>query len=180
MTLPGLALGLVFSLFVPLQDLVTSLLPGIAGWRDPAALWRWLSLGDSLLGALVGAGFIYGAGVLYLHARGVEGMGFGDVKLMAMVGAFLGVRLTLLTIFLASLLGAVFGLSSMLVVWLKRTRRRMQRQHESGGVARQRAWVSARIMLRHYQMPFGVFLGSVAIIAVFAGEPFFHWYWSQF
>ena len=51
--------------------------------------WHLLSLVDSLLGAAAGACFIYGAGAIYLRARGVEGMGFGDVKLMAMVGACL-------------------------------------------------------------------------------------------
>ena len=71
---------------------------------------RLMSLLDSLLGAAVGASFIYGAGAIYLRWRGTEGMGFGDVKLMAMVGAFLGMKLTVFTIFTASLAGSLFGL----------------------------------------------------------------------
>ena len=86
-----------------------------------------------VLGAIVGASFIYGAGAIYLRARGVEGMGFGDVKLMAMVGAFLGAKLTIFTLFTASIAGSLFGLSTVLVVWIKRTRRRMKRHHESAG-----------------------------------------------
>ena len=81
------------------------------------------SLSDSLLGAAVGASFLYGAAAIYLRARGVEGMGFGDVKLMALIGAFLGTKLTVFTIFAASLAGSMFGLSTVLAVWMKRTRR---------------------------------------------------------
>ena len=87
-------------------------------------------------------------------------MGFGDVKLMAMVGAFLGMKLTMFTLFSASIAGSIFGVSTVFMVWIKRTRRRMQRQHESGREARRRAWESAAIALRHHQMPFGVFLGG--------------------
>ena len=86
-----------------------------------------LSLLDSLLGAAVGASFIYGAGAIYLRWRGTEGMGFGDVKLMAMVGAFLGMKLTVFTIFTASLAGSLFGLTTVFVVWVKRTHRFMKR-----------------------------------------------------
>jgi len=137
-----------------------------------------LSFTDSLLGAAVGAAFIYGAGAIYLRARGVEGMGFGDVKLMAMIGAFLGVKLTIFTIFTASIAGSLFGLSTVLVVWVKRTRRRMARMHEPARQARRRAWESALIALRHHQMPFGVFLGSMAMVAFFSGDWFLAWYWG--
>ena len=73
----------------------------------------------------MGASFIYGAGAIYLRARGVEGMGLGDVKLMAMVGAFLGLKLTIFTLFTASIVGSLFGLATVLIVWIKRTRRFM-------------------------------------------------------
>ena len=87
MTLPGLALGLVFSLVVPVNDLASQLLPGLVSLPVSSDVsWHLLSLMDAVLGAIVGASFIYGAGAIYLRARGVEGMGFGDVKLMAMVG----------------------------------------------------------------------------------------------
>jgi leader peptidase (prepilin peptidase)/N-methyltransferase len=108
----------------------------------------------------------------------MDGMGFGDVKLMAMVGAFLGLKLTVFTIFAGSLTGSFFGLGTMLVVWWKRTRRRMSRNHESWLAARQRAWHSARMVYRFYQMPFGVFLGGMAIVALFFGNALMHWYWG--
>jgi leader peptidase (prepilin peptidase) / N-methyltransferase len=178
MTLGGLAIGLVFSLLVPVRDIVMALGPYLL--KVPHPSWRLFSLGDAALGALVGAGFIYGVGAAYLIVRRVEGMGFGDVKLMAMVGAFLGMKLTLLTIFGGSLLGAVYGLSMIPVVWMKRTRRRMAKHKESTEVARQRAWESAKKVYRFYAMPFGVFLGSVAIFWVFFGQAVFRWYWHRF
>jgi len=179
MTLPGLVLGLVFSFFVPVNDLVSQLLPGMVSVPLSSGVSAHLfSFGDSVLGALAGAGFIYGVGELYYRARGVEGMGFGDVKLMGMIGSFLGLKLTVFTLFAASIGGSVFGLTTMLVVWMKRTRRRQIRNHEAAGMARHKAWQSARLALRYYQMPFGVFLGSMAMVALFFGERFLHWYWK--
>jgi leader peptidase (prepilin peptidase)/N-methyltransferase len=134
-----------------------------------------LSLLDSLLGAALGASFIYGAGAVYLRWRGAEGMGFGDVKLMAMVGAFLGIKLTVFTIFTASLAGSLFGLTTVLLVWIKRTRR-FARRLANLQAARRRGWQSAQMVYRHYQMPFGVFLGSMALLALFVGNQFLRWY----
>jgi leader peptidase (prepilin peptidase)/N-methyltransferase len=177
MTLTGLGLGFAFSLMVPVNDLVSQMLPGMISLPAFSTSWRWLSLLDAVTGAVVGASFIYGAGAIYLRARGVEGMGFGDVKLMAMVGAFLGVRLTIFTIFAGSIAGSLFGVWTLLAVWLKRTRRRMERNHESGSAARRRAWGSANIAMRRFPMPFGVFLGGVAMVAFFFGNQFLRWYW---
>jgi leader peptidase (prepilin peptidase) / N-methyltransferase len=179
LTLPGVVLGLVFSLLVPVNDLASQLLPGLVSLPVSSELsWHLLSFIDALFGAVLGASFIYGAGAIYLRARGVEGMGFGDVKLMAMVGAFLGAKLTIFTLFTASIAGSLFGLSTVFVVWVKRTRRRMARHHESAREARRRAWESAATALRRHQMPFGVFLGSMAMIAFFFGNRFLHWYWG--
>jgi leader peptidase (prepilin peptidase) / N-methyltransferase len=179
LTLPGIALGLMFSLIIPVNDVASQLLPGLVNlpFSDEVAL-RMLSLLDALLGAAVGASFIYGAGVMYLRWRGIEGMGFGDVKLMGMVGAFLGVKLTIFTIFTASLAGSLFGITTMLIVWLKRTRR-FKRLAEASA-ARRRAWQSAQMVLRYYQMPFGVFLGSMAFVALFFGNDFIQWYRGLF
>ena len=175
LTLPGLVLGVLFSLLVPVDGLVTRMLPWL-GTTVLAVPWRVISLGNALLGAAVGASFIYGAGAIYLRARGIEGMGFGDVKLMALVGAFLGVKLTVLTLFSASLVGSLAGLSTILMVWVKRTQRRIKRNHESLPAARRRAWKSASMVYRHYEMPFGVFLGTMAMVAVFFGDAVIRWY----
>jgi leader peptidase (prepilin peptidase) / N-methyltransferase len=176
LTLPGLALGLVFSLLVPVNDLASQFLPGMLNLPFSADLaTRLLSLLDSLLGAALGASFIYGAGAAYLRWRGTEGMGFGDVKLMAMVGAFLGIKLTVFTIFSASLAGSLFGLATVGMVWIKRTHRFMRRLANLQA-ARRRGWQSAQMVYRHYQMPFGVFLGSMALLALFVGNQFLRWY----
>jgi leader peptidase (prepilin peptidase)/N-methyltransferase len=184
MTLPGLVLGFLFSLVVPVNDLASRIAPGLvsAAVRSEVS-WRLWSLSDSLLGAAVGASFLYGAAAIYLRARGVEGMGFGDVKLMALIGAFLGTKLTVLTIFTASLAGSLFGLSTVLAIWIKRLRRIEARNlsarisDEVRSKARRRAWQSARLALRYYEMPFGVFLGGMALLSFVFGNQLLHWYW---
>ncbi len=177
LTLPGLALGIAFSFFVPVDDLAARIFPFLGDLPLSSDLTvRLFWVGDALLGAALGASFIYGAGVIYLRARGIEGMGFGDVKLMGMVGAFLGVKLTVFVIFTASLVGSIFGVSTMLVVWMKRTKRRMERAGEPRAQARKRAWQSASLIYRNFQVPFGVFLGTMALVAVFVGERIITWY----
>lgn len=177
LTLTGIVLGLLFSLFVPVDLFAARLLPlfgvmSLATHLSSPLVW----FAESVLGAAVGASFIYGAGAVYLRARGVHGMGFGDVKLMAMVGAFLGIKLTVFVIFAGSLLGSVFGISTMLVVWWKRMERRMRIGREPAAVARRRAWHSAMLVYRHFQVPFGVFLGSMALVAIFLGDRVMGWY----
>ncbi|HZM88484.1 MAG TPA: prepilin peptidase [Blastocatellia bacterium] len=111
-----------------------------------APVWA-VSLFGSLLGALVGGGSLWLVREAYYRLRHVEGMGLGDVKMMLMVGAFLGWQLTLLTIFVGSLLGSLVGVLLIL----------------RGGSMKM-------------QIPFGVFLGPAAIIALFAGQQFIVWY----
>jgi leader peptidase (prepilin peptidase) / N-methyltransferase len=177
LTLPGLGLGIAFSLLVPVNDLASRMIPGMISYAVRTQIpWRMWSLADSLLGAVVGASFLYGAAAIYLRARGVEGMGFGDIKLMAMIGSFLGTKLTIMTIFAASLAGSIFGVSTMLAVWLKR-RQRIAARGVVTVEARRRAWHSAVLVLRYYQMPFGVFLGAMAILSFFFGDRVLHWYW---
>ncbi len=176
LTLTGLALGLIFSLVVPVNDLAAQFLSGSVNLPISGDVSdRLWSLLDSLLGAGLGASFIYGAAVMYLRWRGTEGMGLGDVKLMAMVGAFLGMKLTVLTIFAGSLAGSFFGLGTVLIVWIKRTHRFMKRL-ANVQAARRRGWQSAQVVYRNYQMPFGVFLGSVALLACFFGNRLLDWY----
>jgi leader peptidase (prepilin peptidase)/N-methyltransferase len=124
LTLPGTVIGLVFSV----------------------TLLRGSSAGEALLhsavGAAVGAGTLLAVSLLYRLIRGAEGMGGGDIKLMAMVGAFLGFRLALLTIFIASVGGAVVGLF-------------LSRRASEGMKA---------------ALPFGVFLSPAALICLLWGD----------
>ena len=107
-----------------------------------------MALGGSFLGALAGGGSLWLVRELYFRFRGVEGMGLGDVKMMLMVGAFLGWQRTLLTIFVASLIGSIVG-----IVWIKL----------KGGTIKM-------------EIPFGVFLGPAAIITLFVGHELIAWY----
>lgn len=179
LTLPGLASGLAFSLVAPMDWTFRGLWSGINFPFSTDISWRLLNLLESALGAIVGAGFIWLAGVAYQRIRGVEGMGLGDVKLMAMVGAFIGVKLTVLTLMLGSVSGALAGLSAVLIVWRKRLGRRT-RAGERPTNARDRAWQSAQLVMRHFEMPFGVFLGAGAFVAGFFGQRFVDWYVGLF
>jgi leader peptidase (prepilin peptidase)/N-methyltransferase len=74
------------------------------------SVW-WERLWLSLSGAALGSGLLWGVGALYGKLRGVDAMGFGDVKMMAMVGAFTGPLGVLFTIFTASAAGALVGVA---------------------------------------------------------------------
>jgi leader peptidase (prepilin peptidase) / N-methyltransferase len=129
---------------------------------DGAALWLSnrlfdfppprpvISLADALLGAFVGAGLLWIVGEGYFKLRGKEGMGLGDVKMMGMVGVFLGLKRTLLTVLVGSLLGSVIGIIIVLAA-------------RKG---------------RDYELPFGAFLGLGALLTVFFGSPLLTWYQS--
>ena len=161
LTKPGIVLGLLFSLFVPIMDFCPFALDD---W--PRIVW----LLNSLAGAILGSSFILGIALLYEALRGVEGMGRGDVKLMALIGAFLGLRHTLLVLVLGALGGSCFGLALILVVWRKRlVRRRKRNPAEPSATARKRAWQSASLIYRNFEIPFGVFLGVAALFVAFWG-----------
>ncbi|MCA1593617.1 MAG: prepilin peptidase [Acidobacteria bacterium] len=147
-TLPGFVFALVARALVPNLYGVGFLADGyLAGWP----VWA-VSLAGAALGALVGGGFLWLVGWLWERVRGVEAMGLGDVKMMLMVGAFLGWPLTVLTIFLGVLTGSVAG-----IVIMFRRGRDMQ-------------------ML----LPFGIFLGIGAIFSMLFGQPLVEWYAGQF
>ena len=75
-----------------------------------------MSLLNSLVGVFVCAGFLWVVAGVYLYLKKIEGMGAGDIKLMGMIGAFLGLKLTLLTIMLGSIMGTIIGLSFIKVM----------------------------------------------------------------
>lgn len=115
---------------------------------------------DSLIGACVGAGAISIIGWLGEVALGKEAMGFGDVTLMAVVGAALGPRRALLTIFVAAGVGAVvFVVIVAPIVWLRRRR--------TGGA------------MALPLVPFGVFLAPAALFTLLKGDVVIAWYLSR-
>jgi len=170
LTLPGLVSGLIFSVVVPVGGMPTFVTRKLLAFEWPLS---GISLLDAFVGAALGALFIYAVGEIYFRLRHIEGMGFGDVKLMAMVGAFLGAKLALFTIFTGAVLGTIFGLIATLMVWKKRIKRRQKRRQNHVFA---RSWTSARLMLRYYEVPFGVFLGGMAIVSVFVGNRMVDWY----
>lgn len=99
----GMCAGLVFSLFIPE-------LHGLDVHSGNMILIHLKSLGLSLIGVLVGGGSIYAMGMLGDILFKKESMGGGDVKLLAMIGAFLGWKAALLTFFIAPFFGAIFGI----------------------------------------------------------------------
>lgn len=114
----------------------------------------WLvSLCGAILGGLVGGGSLWLVGEIWKRLRGVEAMGLGDVKMLFAVGALLGWRLTLLTIFLGAFTGAVAGV----LVIARQKDRDLQTQ-----------------------IPFGIFLGIGSIISLLFGEPIIAWYIDKF
>jgi leader peptidase (prepilin peptidase) / N-methyltransferase len=123
-TLPGIAVGLLASLALP---------PGFV---------------DALIGMLVGGGVLWLIGEAYYRYAGQEGMGGGDVKMLAMIGAFLGWKQVVLTLVLSSVAGSIIGM--LLLV----TRR--------GGMK--------------YELPYGTFLALAALVASLVGERIIAWY----
>jgi leader peptidase (prepilin peptidase)/N-methyltransferase len=175
LTLTGLGLGLVFSVLVPMNSILERIYGprAIHGMQVNVTMLRALSAGDALAGAILGGGFIFLIGEAYFRVRGIEGMGFGDVKLMAMVGAFLGIERTVLVIFVASIVGSVVGLGLVAV----RYRRRLAyfRKRQSANAVR-RARLSAARAMRLQEIPFGVFLGGASLFALFFADRIVLWY----
>ena len=129
-TISGIVLGLVFSYFIPVDDRPLAGFSGIG-----ISIWM-LSLpriAGAIAGALAGGGLFYAVGEAFYHFGGKqkEYLGFGDVMLMLMVGTFLGVPLTLMTILLGSLGGSVLALI-MSGLELPLSRLRLAIRHVSG------------------------------------------------
>jgi leader peptidase (prepilin peptidase)/N-methyltransferase len=123
-TLPGIVIGLAFSAIGP------------PGWRD------------SLIGIALGGGILYAIAAGYYAVRREEGLGMGDVKMLAMIGAFLGWKAVLVTLILSSFAGALIGLG---MIALSRGTMRLA-------------------------LPFGTFLSLGALAAMLIGEPLVTWY----
>jgi leader peptidase (prepilin peptidase) / N-methyltransferase len=127
-TLPGIAVGLAFSLFTE------------PGWQA------------SILGALAGGGVLYAVAEAYYRVRHEEGLGMGDVKMLSMVGAFLGWKLALVTLTLASVGGSAVGV----------------------------ALIATKRGNMKYALPFGTFLALGAAAAAAIGSRALDWYLGFF
>lgn len=150
-----------FTVFGLLWIMFLSVAGAITGETGPFALPY-----DALIGACAGAGAISIAGWLGEVALKKEAMGFGDVTLMAVVGAAVGPQLALLTIFLAAALGTV---AYVLVIYPVRVIRiNRERRGSLGPPADDGAVVPI--------IPFGVFLAPAAVVALFWGRAIIDWY----
>jgi leader peptidase (prepilin peptidase)/N-methyltransferase len=171
---PGFVAGLFFSAVVPPNDGAATVLYSALFRRMPPAPVQGLF--DALLGAAFGSFLLWGVAVLYKRVRGREGMGMGDVKMMAMAGAFLGVRGAFLTILLGTLLGTLVGITIIVVLyaagWQRKLAERASRR-QLGSVNALR-WAIAN----QYQLPLGTFLGIAALLVVYFG-PEMMMRWSQ-
>jgi leader peptidase (prepilin peptidase) / N-methyltransferase len=123
-TLPGIVAGVIFSAFLP---------PGLSA---------------SLLGVALGGGVLWAIGEGWSRLRNVEALGFGDVKMLAMIGAFLGWQMVVVTFVISSIVGGLFAAVLL--------------------AARRTSWTSA--------LPFGTFLALGAMVASLWGEALLEWY----
>jgi len=154
-TYPGMIFVLVARVVIPLVTATAhfdDLGPLSRGLLQGMPLWA-ASLIGAVIGGLIGGGSLWLMGWTWEKLRGIEAMGLGDVKMMFMVGAYLGWRLTILTIFLGVLSGSLIGIALM----ARQGKRNMQ-------------------ML----LPFGVFLGIGSIAALLVGSQIVEWYAGQF
>ena len=145
-TLGGVAAGLALSWVVPISDGTANILFSIV--RFPLNV-HTQSLADSVLAAAIPSGLLWLTGELYQKLRNREGLGFGDVKMAAAIGAFLGMHNTLATLIAGSLLGSVVGVIYILVT---------RKDHKS------------------YPLPFGTFLGIGAIAVSLVDQKVIAWY----
>ena len=140
MTLGGTALGLVFAFLVPLDSTF-----GI-----PAGAGSGLrSLFEAAAGAVIPSGTLWIAGELYYRIRHREGLGLGDVKMLAMIGTFVGLPGALLTLVLGSVAGAITGIGYIILL-----------KKDSAS----------------YELPLGLFLGLAALTVSFFGPSILGWY----
>ncbi len=146
LTLGGTIVGLAFAALVPINDLATGPLLWLAGvdWNGRG---EWVL--EAAAGAVVPALFLWAGGWIYEKVRHKEGLGLGDVKLMMMVGSFLGLQATLLTLLAGSVLGSIV---SVVYIW------------------------AARKDAASYELPFGSFLGGAGLLVALAGSRLLGWY----
>ena len=128
-------------------------LPGIIIFASSFYFLPEMTIKDTILGILLGGGSLYAVAFLYYLIKKQEGMGGGDIKLLAMIGAATGMKGVIFTIFTGSLLGTIFGILLMVYTKIKDTK---------------------------LKIPFGPFLSAGAILYIFYGEHLIQWYLDSF
>jgi leader peptidase (prepilin peptidase) / N-methyltransferase len=155
----GFGLGLAFATRVPPEGFSE------LWFRHRQVSPMFTGVLDALMGAAFGGFLLLLAAMAYKIVRKRDGMGMGDVKMMAMVGAFLGLRGAFLTILVGTLLGSIVGIALVTALYAFGWRREIaQRAHRRGigGVSVLR-WTLAS----EYQLPLGSFLGVAALVVVY-------------
>jgi leader peptidase (prepilin peptidase)/N-methyltransferase len=141
-TLGGALVGFAFAFFVPVSGHTGQMLLWLIGF-DVNGRAEWVA--ESALGALLPAGVLWLGGWIFYKVRHREGLGFGDVKLVMMAGAFLGLEGALLTLLIGSVAGSILGYG-----FIKLTRR------DSAS----------------YELPFGTFLGAAGLVVALFQQRF--------
>jgi leader peptidase (prepilin peptidase) / N-methyltransferase len=148
-------------------------LPGIlAGLAVSALVPGGVGLWDAIAGVWLGGGLLWLVAAIYEHATGVEGLGLGDAKLLAMVGAFLGWQAIPVVLVIASVAGTVAGLAVLLRHDARYAARRVRRVLGPAAVA-----VHWRRAARRTAIPFGPFLALGAVVALFTPQLVLPWTW---
>jgi leader peptidase (prepilin peptidase)/N-methyltransferase len=179
-TLGGAALGLGLAYFVPMPvDFGHLILARLAPDQ------KMLSLGESGLGAFSASGLIWFTGWLYQKVRHREGLGLGDVKMLATIGAFIGLSASLATMMGAAVLGTIVGLPPGFVAAVRKYRKIAVRRKVRGlpvrasGVRQASATALVCALTQRYaarfHLPFGSFLGVAALGIAAYGEALFQW-----
>jgi leader peptidase (prepilin peptidase)/N-methyltransferase len=148
LTIPGALAGFLLSTFQSrdlFSDQIALYLAATLRPSNPEQVLNWIG---SALGVLAGGGILFVVSLVYRIVRKQQGLGMGDIKMMAMVGAFLGWRMALLTIFAGSFVGSLVGV--FLILFRGRN--------------------------LQTKLAFGTFLGIGAALSLFFGPSFLRWY----
>jgi leader peptidase (prepilin peptidase)/N-methyltransferase len=140
-TLGGAVIGMIFAAVVAVPDSTAQMLLWLAGVDVPAGRGQWLA--EAAFAAIVPAAILWAGGEIYAKVRHRPGLGLGDVKLVAMMGSFLGLRLVLLAMVAGSLGGSVIGIAYI--------------------------WATHR-KAATYELPFGTFLGAAGLLVAIVSK----------
>lgn len=144
-TVWGTVLGLVLAVVAPTQDASSHLILWVVGLGESGWITR---LAAAVLAAAIPAGMLWLAGFVYRKVRDREGVGLGDVKMVALLGCFLGLDACLFTLVVGSFFGALIGLAYIKI---------------------------ARKDSSTYELPFGTFLAAAALVVVVFSPKLLGW-----